>query len=907
MLRKARMTETFIGLVSNWMLEHYHNDMFRPVVVVPARRAIRFFTGEFERHYRKLGVPGIIPEIITLSDLTDRSSACVKLSGIELQFHFYEVYSKLKNEPESFEKFLTWSASVLNDFNETDNYLLNANQVFSDLRNIHDIEEWSFSLDALSEGQQNLNTFWMELPKLYSAWKEYQQENLIGSGAFIIRQLAEDPTKIIQAWSDRHFIFAGFNALTACEQRIMNYLLDQQVAHVFFDEDDYYANNTMHEAGLFIRKNKEALKDRTKGFDAAVLLSGKKEINVYETQGELLQTRKLSALLSVYDPAIHGTACVVLCNEQILPAVINELPEQWSKINVTMGWPLKFTNVSDFVRSVLDIASSLDRNNGYISREEIQRFIQVSNTLFPDIKLSIHDPANANEFLNAFSDTPYEVLFKPLDGNCTLIIQRIHYFLSSRIDTSKNEIDGEIIVHFIEVFARILQIEHFAKYISGWNLLRQIIVKFMRNAQLSFIGEPLEGIQVMGMLETRALDFDTIFVLSVNEGFLPAKITDQSFFPYDLKKHFQLPGKAEQDAVYAYYFYRLIQRATNIHLFYSTATDQYTTGEKSRYLLQLGHELAEKNKNVKIVQHSISPFTGDIGKRTVFKKDDFYFKRLNEIAQKGFTASQVNTWLNCELDFYFKHILRVRDDEDDFILEESHVGEIVHIYLDELLKDSIGKVLSPKIFSNALSSYKSEIDTVVKKKYPRYNISSGTNFLAIQLVKEMIKRFLDMQLTDQAFLPGKIVEGCELELTENVDLDNGSQLRITGKIDLLMRNSNGEFFVYDFKTGKSDESELKLKKVPDESSMNSVMVKHSKLIQLFFYQLMVEKKYKTDRVNASIIPLGSGSKHIFSMQLPETSNDDFRKFFLTHFRNEIFQKEKILLHRNASKFCDFCN
>ncbi|HYG51429.1 MAG TPA: PD-(D/E)XK nuclease family protein [Flavobacteriales bacterium] len=908
---------TFVNSVCNQVLNEYP-ELHRITLVVPAKRSIRFFSSGFMALLTTQKKAAILPEIITLTDLFDRLSPFSKLTQVELVFHFYEVYCSLETDPEPFETFFTWAPQLLADFNEVDNYMVSAKSMFTNLTALKEqeieIEEWSFDRDTLSPGQQRLNNFWMKLPLYYEKLQDYLHQRKLGYSGMINRHIASNLKTIFEDQPDRIYVFAGFNALTKCESVLMHYLQQHNQARLFFDADAYYVDNPAHEAGLFIRNYRKTIA-KPELVDANALGSLQKNIHFYESNGEAMQCSELVRLLVNLPKEQLERSAIVLCNEQLLPVLINSLPSSLLRVNVTMGWPLRFTAANDFFMALIDLNIAYTRSKTFIQRQVLDQFVDAT-AAFLNIRLGNDVVLTNREELNvAYASTPLNDLLEAAFQSPFEFIQKIIPFIKNKLEgMSDQDIHAEIYAHYLEAFHKLSLLPGFEKNVTSWYVFKNFFTKFTRNYPLAFVGEPLAGIQIMGMLETRALDFSTVFILSANEGYLPAQTNYAGYIPYDLRNHFHLPGKTEQDAVYAYYFYRLIQRASTVHVFYNTQNELLQQAERSRYLLQVEKELVEVNKKITVQTHQVDAVLSDIPGKFTVEKSGFYFERLNALMQQGFSATMLSTFARCQLDFYHKYILGFKTPKDFQQVDESDIGNMVHAYFESLFNTALHTELTHAFFAGALESMDKVLNEIKGgEKFKTYSFNSGQNFLAFQLVRKMVSSFLEKQMASGEFsLVGKTVEGTELKLecVTQVNFARGTtspaqakQIKLIGNIDLLLKDPSGEYFIYDFKTGRVEEAYLT---VPSKLSIDAYVSK-DKLIQLLLYKKLVAATFGAQQSTASIIPLATGSSQFFTVEMDLPSGVKLLEDYLAMITTEMMDATSLILHNEKSKFCEFCH
>lgn len=899
------MGKSFIEEVSSRVMAAQNGRLHLVTIVVPAKRSLRFFRNAITRVLANEGKAAIMPEIVTLNDLTTRFSPYTVLTPLELAFHFYKVYCELEQQPEPFEKFYTWAPALLSDFNEVDNYLVNPDNLFRDLKNIKEIDEWSFLSSDWSQGQQKLNAFWEKIPLYYKKLNEYLVQHRLAYSGMANRFIAENAPQIFIQAPKRHYVFAGFNALTACEKTIMQHLNQVYGAELYFDADHYYVEHEFHEAGLFIRSFENVFEKHVNVINAGTLLHAPKKIEYYECNGEALQCAQLVKLIENKTPEELSRAAIVLCNEQLLPVLIGEFPSEFLRINVTMGWPLRFTSLNDFFQAIIDVHISLQRNKTYVPYEQVKHFSDIASAVFPLAKGAVlHEVTTYQHLLDLYEGKNIGTLLQHPGDDIMLFVKKAVVFLQEeRLTLGDEDLQAEILSHFIEVFNKMQQLPGFSEHIKSWYLFRRFFQAFVRQYPLAFLGEPMWGMQVMGMLETRGLDFDQVYVLSCNEGFLPAQHTSPGFIPYELREFVKLPGKAEQDAVFAYYFYRLIQRAGEVHLFYNGQNELLQQAEKSRYLVQIEKELAELNTQIDLQCSFVNQRLPSLQQHQYPVKTTYYFEKLDTYAKTGMSASMLSTWVNCPLDFYFKYILGFKEDRDPQLIEESDVGNIIHEFFHIIFSPLLEKVLEESHLQNALHRIEGVVRDIVREKYNKYDFSSGENYLALQMVRKMIASFLQRQMNPGLLhrIVGKILVGSEIKLETDMELEGGRTIRLKGTVDLLMSDSNGNYFIYDFKTGRAQEEDLTL---PVKADVVEVVQKKNKLLQLMVYQQLVRNVYpQAVSIEAALIPLAAGAGKF--LPAPQTGQALLEQA-LTGIVEEMYNTDMPLEHEVKSKFCEFC-
>ncbi len=903
------VANTFTQVVCNDLANRMAKNMHTLTLVVPARRSERFFSNAFANYYKSTGKAGILPRILTLSELIEQSSKRRKLSTVEAAFYFYEIYLQKASDCEDFEKFLKWGLTLINDFNEIDNYLIDAKIFYSDLRNIREIEEWSFNSETLSENQLRFNLHWKKYYDYYLMFNEYLSVKHVGYSGAINRELALDPDSIIEKNKHVYYVFAGFNALTKCEQKIIRHLISEKKAEIIFDGDNYYFENPAHEAGIFLRRQKEYFDSNFKLINADQLKSGAKKIHFYKCNGEVQQCDELVSLIQKNELNINSNGVIVLCNEKLLPALITKLPANANSINVTMGWALSYLAIFDFITSYIDYQIRYSTNKKYVSRAVASNLISSAFRVFQNLEIDSDKTwITRPEMISAFfSKYNLGFLFPDVIQASNLNFAIVKLLDDLLLNQSSIIFEKEAYLHLIENFRKMEKIPGFFDRVNTLTLYKNIVSKFITSNPLSFIGEPMKGVQVMGMLETRGVDFEEVYLLSANERILPAQNSPQSFIPYDLRKHYKLPGKAEQDAVFAYYFYRLIQRANKIHLFYNSQNESFGQAEKSRYLLQIEKELLLDNTNIFFKEHVSSNPLLNLTEDISVVKSEFYFKRIKELFLNGISATMISDFVNCELAFYYKYVLLMSEQDLHDTFSEADIGTLVHgvfqCFFDSIIEKKIDAIHVEKWLGNLANT----TEEIAQKIFHYRNFNSGTDWLGMKFAEELIRQFLLRVKTEKSNydIIGKTVIGVEKKLEIYLAIA-GEKVKLKGTIDLLLCDDQQNYFIYDFKTGAVN-STFFSESIIEEIQFDFEKAISKKIsIQLLVYLCLVRENYKANELSAHAISLSKGGSGLFPVNDNKNESKNAITEVLNRLVNDLLNEKLTLSHNEESKYCEFC-
>ncbi|MFZ6050880.1 PD-(D/E)XK nuclease family protein [Halocola ammonii] len=915
--------KTFLQDCAEKIYERHGADAGKIAVVLPGKRAGRFF----KKHYSNLAGKSIwSPQIIAFDQFLEKVSGKNTLDSTSLIFELFDTYCELyPNVQEPFESFSSWGSMALRDFNEIDNYLIPPETIFRQITDIKEIEGWSLNDPDLTQEQRNFAAFWERLGKLYENFiPRLEKKNTTTTGQ-VKRWCAEKPNEWMGKMPYDHVWILGLNALTKAEKKIIYELEDRELATCLWDADAYYTDNPIQEAGTFFRELEKDNRQLSNKYE--LLKTGKREIRQIATASRIGQAKALSSILEEKTDNPENTA-IVLTDESLLMPVLSSLPQGTDRVNVTMGLPLEFTSLKVVFDNHLELIEHrskdqsgqnkiyyrhlikcisqpgmkavVNREDGELT-EKIQNHIQQNNLIWID-------PEELTSEFPLFENVIH-LLERPKDTETLIAQQRL---LAENLKESNDEpLHREMTFRFSLLINKLENYLSKYPFINSVNGYRKLWNQLLRQENLSFIGEPLSGLQVLGMLETRAVDFEHVVILSANEEILPQSKFDQSFIPFDLKKHYGLPTYQQRDAIFAYYFYRLLQRAKKVDLVYSTVADEMGSVEKSRFLAQIECELPAYNSEVKITNHFINTPSDTVKPESKVEKTADMLKVVDGVLDYGISPSAINLYLDCPLNFYYRYILKLREREEvEERIELSTFGTVVHDTLEELYKPYEKKVIAPEDVTSILAKANEELERQFKNSYSK-NISHGENLLTFEVAREYIFRFLTKDRSQIAKVKENsiavTIESLEIEMRPEVLLPGfeDKTVRINGKADRIDRYGD-EIRIIDYKTGKVDPSDLK---VTDMGSLR----KKPKAIQLLCYCLAYSENYDGDleKLRPGMISLkniGSGFLPLIVNGSPKITTevlDEFRAF-LGELLSEIYLLEQPFVHNPDANFCEYC-
>lgn len=835
-------------------LQQNNANMASITFILPSKRAGLFLKHELSKVIDKTI---FLPKIISIEEFVEELSELKTLPNTELLFQFYNTYTKLtkKDDIESFESFSKWAQILLQDFNEIDRYLIPQKKIFEYLSDIQDINHWSLEADK-TNFVKNYLLFWKRLYGYYSHFTKELLNNKTGYQGLIYRKAVDNLKSYLQNNQNTQHVFLGFNALNTSEETIIQALLQASLANIYWDIDDAFINKPYHDAGLFTRAHKKHWPYFKKHPFEWITnhYSKAKTISIYGIPKNVGQAKYIGSILNTLQTerqTLNNTA-VVLGDETLLMPVLNSLPANIEALNITMGFPLKSIPLASLFEQLFHIHKNPSKTFYYkdIIKLVSHQFVKplfINNGI--DVASKIIDTIETNNLIYLSIDNIKALCDKINHGlintlllnwdtsidnaleNCFQLILNI----KSNLDEQKNAnlISLEYLYRFNELFNELKRLNTSYNHIKNVSTLYGIYKELLSSETLDFKGEPLQGLQIMGMLESRVLDFETVIISSVNEGILPAGKSNNSFIPYDVKLENKLPTYKEKDAVYTYHFYRLLQRAKHIYILYNTEADVLTGGEKSRFISQL-----EIEKLHKISHHVITPKVPIINQPiNTFKKTKDVMDQLKTLAEKGFSPSSLTNYIRNPIDFYYDKVLHIRRyDDAEEIVAANTLGTVIHNTLEDFYKPLINTFLTIE----AVKSMKPNIERTVthhfQDVYKDGDISKGKNLIIFEIAKRYVSNFLDLELN--GLKQNNQIKIIAIEASHSTYLNIPEldfPVKIHGKIDRV-DEYNGVTRIIDYKTGSVMQGDVEIINWED---ITSDYKKFSKSFQILSYVFMM--------------------------------------------------------------------
>ena len=824
--------------------------------ILPSKRAGLFLTQEFSK---VLGETSFSPEIISIEDFVEELSQLKKENNTELLFQLYSAHISLSKEEdvESFEEFIKWGQILLQDFNEIDRYLVEQEKLFDYLNAIQELNHWSKS-DEKTTMIANYLSFWNGLYDLYKTFQESLLNQGVAYQGLIYREALENLESYIQNTSRKEHIFLGFNALNKAEETIIQELLENNMAEIFWDIDSAFMNSPVHDAGLFLRKYKsEWHYYKKKSFDWITNhFTSKKNITAYAVSKNTGLAKHIGHLLESIqktNPVMESTA-VVLADESLLIPLLNSIPECVENINITMGLPLNKIPLASLFEKLLKIHSN--SSSRFYHKDVIallsHPYIQLLYFDLTHNALAIIEAIETNnhiyltlEQLLSFDEAPESIkitqlLFSNWHNKPSLAIKKctnLIFEIKNRLDSEKrkNLLQLEYLFRFHTIFNELDRLNKKFNYITNIKTLHIFFDELLNSETLDFQGEPLKGLQIMGMLESRVLDFETVILASVNEGFLPAGKTNNSFIPYDVKLNHELPTYKEKDAIYAYHFYHLLQRAKNIHLLYNSEVDTLNGGEKSRFLTQL-----EVDKVHEIKQLAIAPKTVVLPHPLKhIDKDQTLINKLKQIAEKGFSPSSLTSYIRNPIDFYYQKVLGIKEyNEVEETIADNTLGTIIHNTLEDFYLPYLDRFIMESDIVQMIPKIKLTIEKHFKEIYKSGDLSSGKNLIIFEVAQRYVLNFLKLELKNLKHGHSIKIIGIEKECEAMIEIPElDFDIKIKGVIDRIDLY-DGVTRIIDYKTGRVEPIQVQ---IVEWDHILTDYKKYSKSFQILMYVFTLQQ------------------------------------------------------------------
>ena len=951
--------ESFLKLVAADLYKHTEGNLAHTAVVFPNKRAGLFFN---EYLAQESDSPIWSPAYVSISELFRSLSPWEVGDPVKLVCELYKIFRRETQSTETLDDFYFWGEMLISDFDDADKNKVDTDKLFSnlqDLRNIMDdytfiddeqeeaIRQFfqNFSIERRTALKERFISLWNVLGNIYKGFRESLASQNIAYEGMMYRHVIEhlDVDKLPY----EKYVFVGFNVLNKVEHTLFTQLKDVGKAVFYWDYDEFYMKENRqavtHEAGEFIRRN---LRDFPSPLSGELFknLSKPKEVHYIASSTENAQARYLPQWIRNNLTTPEKETAVVLCNEALLQPVLHSLPAEVKHVNITMGFPLSQTPVYSFLIALLEL-----HTHGFNFKSGRYTFQSVVTLLKHPYTRQLTGQAELLEKEltrnNRFYPLPGELgkdefltrLFTPLSGNLNLCI-RLSETLQQvasiyQANTSGTEdTDAFNQLYRESLFKAYTTINRFRTLIEEDELtvqsetFRRLLVKILSTTNIPFHGEPAIGMQVMGVLETRNLDFRHLVLLSVNEGQLPKSGGDSSFIPYNLRKAFGMTTIEHKIAVYAYYFYRLLQRAERITLMYNTSSDGLNRGEWSRFMLQFliewPHPITRQFLEAGQSPQGTSPITVEKTPDVMRRMQSLFDVRANPKAK--FSPSALNYYLDCPLKFYYRYVAGLSaPDEVSAEIDSATFGSIFHYAAEHIYKDltTHGKVINKEALETLLRNevkLQDYVDTAFKKLFFNVPQNEKPEYNGIQLINSaVIARYLKQLLqNDLRYAPFTFIAS-EMEVDEPIDIQTPKGViksRIGGIID-RMDSKDGTLRIVDYKTGGDADTPPHVESlfIPDKKRSNYVF-------QTFLYAAIMCRKQPTMKIAPALLYIHRAATETYSPVIqmgeprkPKEAVEDFSKYEkeyrerLQGLLEEIFNPEKSFAQTEIIEKCTYCD
>lgn len=944
---------SFLYRVAETYYNTYRGQLSDYTFVFPNRRAGLFFRMHLSQLAEK---PLFSPEIITINDCFATASSLQTADRLNNLFLIYRIYKNISGSDESFDSFVFWGEMLLNDFDEVDKYLVDAKQIF---RNVTELKEIEQLFNVLSDRQleviqqfwknflpvseqktkQEFIATWKVLSEVYTEFVSHLKSDGLGTEGMICREVVEKLRNgvEIESWKSKQFVFIGFNALNPCEKALMYELQKRSQADFYWDYESSMLQDSDNPASLFYAENisvfptKHSIRTVDNAFE-------NKTIKLVGIPSAVGMTKYVYSTLEKFcenDSESDGwmNTAVVLPDESLLLPLLYAFPPTIEKINITMGYPLSSTPVSGLISQLFDLQSRIRNgnktffyhknvtdilNHQYISQiyaadcESVLSEMVHYNMIYVDVKL-------------LRKNALFELMFSPVGS----VPEFLNYLLSvlkqlslswknAATELNSYQLERDFLQQYYMTINRLSAIIGRNSDEAGMKTetLGKLIQQISAGINIPFVGEPLDGLQVMGVLESRGLDFGNLIITSFNEGVFPKKSNQNSFIPYNLRKAFGLPTFEIHDAITSYNFYRLIHRAKNISFVYDTRTDGSQSGEVSRFIHQLNYHYGV-NIESESVNYDIS--FGDSTSISARKTPEVIAK-LNKFLsddedRKFLSASSVKSYIDCPLQFYLTRIEKLDEgDEVKETIEDSMFGTLFHAVMEYIYKPMCGSVITAEAIDLLLKSH-SQIDKHInkafaieffRKKEDEIVELEGNNLLIASVLRKYVVKVLNF---DKAYAPFRLLESerrCDVKI--NTKFGGVNIMGIIDRVD----EKDGKVRVLDYKTGGGNLEFNSLEEVFEHN--NDKRPKY--ILQTFLYGLLYKNEVAGKPVSPGIIYLREIFKDSFRVGIyhkPSKSDvdnfEDFESDFvdkLTACLEEIFDPEVDFVQSVSNKPCEYC-
>lgn len=915
------MSTHFLHRFAQQLIQEFPDNLNEVTIVLPTHRARLFLL----KHLHALkGGAFWTPRFLILPELVRSLSTGRVGSEVEMTLALFDLYKNTIAGEDDLSAFLGWSNIALRDFNDVDSAMANAKRLFTDLRNIReiehwDVEGWSYDRNPLSQSQEQFLKFWLQLGELYQSFTEWQDKERCWTYTRMVRFLAEHPQEMTGLEEHSTIFFVGLGSYSAAERALIKQVAEKVEVRMKWDLDHYYYSNDNHEAGAYAREhgwrvNRDEIKEH--------IAYRPLDVKIYRSGTSVSQLMRAADVLRAMPAEKLESTCIIVNDESSLEPLLSTLTDVQASVNLAIGKPLQQTQLSRITEQVLAMRST-EAKKGTLYFKPFNLLVRLVRALRIDdfgcdrildevvkqhlVRITQEDLAGwrsryagVGGFLALF-----EAGLKPLSA--LQLLRDLFAAMEPENDfvlVTKQKMVG-LLEELIELVERY-------PMLNDDDLLLQVYQMVIARTKIFYRGEPVDGLQLLSLSETRALDFNTVLFLDANEEFMPGQRFEQSFIPFDLRAFYKLTMPADTDAIHAYSYYRLLQEANELHYFFSTITAEKKGTEESRYITQLRDELCRVNRSITI-QEEIIGTVDLVPGRDYVDNTPFIQERMRSLMEGGLSPSAINKLISCPLDFYYRYIAKLgEEDEVEEHMTNSTFGRLIHKVLErfyEPFKDKFPAADDFEAFKNDLDS---ELRIALAETYSPRNVTQGVNYLAMQIAKEMLTRYVQNELKvleeeKSAGVSRKIVwleKDAQGEIAQ-AEAMLGFPIKVKGVIDRA-DTVDGVMHVIDYKTGTVTKKEAKFK---DDVSRLFEKQDYGKILQLLTYMMMTRDKNQ---------PLPTASFYSFRekggefVHLSDLVEAEINHAYIDSFENAFVQWTSEMMnitrfeHNKSAKYCQYC-
>lgn len=944
------MQQSFLSEVASNLYRQYRDAISSLTLVFPSRRARLFFSDALALIVDK---PIWQPAYISMDEIMCQATSLQAGEKIQLITELYKIY--VQHHPtEVFDKFYFWGEMLLGDFDLIDKYLIDADMLFSNLHDIKEIEAdlsyltpemrqiissfWSnfANKESLTNEKQEFLKIWQTLAPIYHAFRTRLQQMGVAYTGMIYRSAVENiANSTAYPDSSRHYVFIGFNALSECEKRVLKHLNNNCKCEFVWDYDTYYVSHKEQEAGHFLRENLSLFKSSI-DISHNNFTDIKKSFCAISTVSNAIQCKYVSSILHEISPSLqfdHRTA-IVLTDENLLLPLLHALPaELHDKVNVTMGYPLRQTTAYSFLERLMELQRNCRTSSEGCNFYHIDTNGILSHPYITEI-LSCEVQQLQKKIIEGRYIRVEESLFSSNHILSTIFCNSAKYgglskylldVINTLISAEENNADKSLKLSYLSILAdQIVELDNCLQMCDidiNTSIYTSLLKRHLQTVRIPFSGEPLQGLQIMGILETRNIDFDNVIILSMNDDNFPGNLSgNPSFIPYNLRAAYGIPTPEHHESVYAYYFYRLVQRTKRVDMLYCSHADDKSTGEQSRYIYQLDFESPYAIKRINVgVDVAISEQS-----ENVIEKSGTTLQELERFTRsedkKMLSPSAFANYITCPMKFYFSSIAKLRlPDELTEDIDSPMFGTILHDAM-QILYAPLEGIANPAEQLNQISEKDVEkaVSESIKQNYLKNHNSAESITGILLLVKRIVTKYIhkgiipyDAKHNDFALM------AVEKDIFSEFSLSDGRQIKIGGRADRIDSMDNGLLRVVDYKTG---ERNLDFNGI-DTLFEGSTRGKKGNILQTMIYSMVLRDKFGRNvqpalyysryihQSDYSPLLLDKGVKHCEGITYEEYA-DSFEPL-LRNKLDELFDPARPFVRcdieesKTNCKFCDF--